>query len=513
MRFSAFIVACALCTACEAGLRFTEPVWRPDLGFSVPCLEGAKGVPFDLPSATSYLVTRDGATFLEDRFDSFDLWSCHVLRGRWRDAAGNELQIARLASLPPDDDAGTVRTRRSFYTELARRTFDRKDVGARDTAAGLASAVELGRAVRPRRGMRRNLSALVFYATTNENAVVCAFRPRSPEPGESPDWFMASIVTALGTDMAEVRARFDDEFLDRISVPPLRARDALPQSKPPPCADAAEEDLLRYDVGAQVVNLDDWHLTVADGLVVIDDLTAGVHRDFVGKLTNGLPRFRRAYAASVPSPLVGTNALAVVRVFESREEYLAYVGEDRAWTAAVWSPRRRELVLHYSAEGTQALLRTVWHEAFHQYLAYAGALAESAPWFNEGHAELFEQAELLPDGTLRFERDPAAATYVQEYAVQLAEALPAVLEMDYEAFYAGAPKEIEAKYHLAWSIAYFLEVGAPKLRFRPYESLRADYMESLVETRSMSEATAHVLGEKKSRDEFVAAWLAFWRRQ
>jgi hypothetical protein len=36
-------------------------------------------------------------------------------------------------------------------------------------------------------------------------------------------------------------------------------------------------------------------------------------------------------------------------------------------------------------------------------------------------------------------------------------------------------------------------------------------MSALVSTRSMSEATAAAFGDEKSRDEFVAAWLAFWR--
>ena len=60
MRFSAFIAACAACLASEAALRFTEPVWRPDLGFAVPCLAEARGCPLDMPRAEAYLVTQGG---------------------------------------------------------------------------------------------------------------------------------------------------------------------------------------------------------------------------------------------------------------------------------------------------------------------------------------------------------------------------------------------------------------------------------------------------------------------
>ena len=54
-------------------------------------------------------------------------------------------------------------------------------------------------------------------------------------------------------------------------------------------------------------------------------------------------------------------------------------------------------------------------------------------------------------------------------------------------------------------------VGAPELRGRPYEDFRARYLAELVRTQSMYAATRAVLGDEKSRDAFVAAWLAFWR--
>ena len=42
----------------------------------------------------------------------------------------------------------------------------------------------------------------------------------------------------------------------------------------------------------------------------------------IAQLTNNLPRLRRAYAETVPSPLEGTNALAAVRVFRSKDEFM-----------------------------------------------------------------------------------------------------------------------------------------------------------------------------------------------
>lgn len=512
MRLPVSIVAFAICLLAEAaGIRFTKPTWRPDLGIAVPCLEGAVGEPLDPPRAETYLVTADGVGRLEDRFDVDGLWLCHAMRGRWSDADGRRLFLARLGASPLESAPGAVSTRTDFYRRLASRRFDHKDRGRRDAVVADVSPVAVSRAVRPRRERRQNLTELVAYVTADERALVYAFRPRSPERKESPDWYLAVLVAAEGDDMAEVRAHFDEDFLDAISVPAARSRngDAAPLLPPDGLSEAA---LLRYDLERSVANYDEWRFAASDDVAVIDDLDAGTRATVVASITNALPRLRREYARIAPSPLDSANQLAVVRVFATRREYLAYVGVEQKWTAAVWSPMRRELVLCCGDGGPAELLRTAWHEAFHQYLAYAGSMVSASPWFNEGNADLFANSRFdRKTGEVIFERDARASSFVHEYAAQLAEGIPALMTADYEDFYSGTPEEVRMRYDLAWSIAYFLEVGAPKLRFRPYDGLRGDYMDALVETKSMHEATRSVLPDER-RDKFIAAWLEFWRK-
>lgn len=512
MRLNVYIVAALCWMTTEAAPRFTDPVWRPDLGIAVPGLVGGTAQPFSLPKAEGYLVTSGkNERRLEDRFDVYDLWAAALLRGRWVDAEGNQLQIARLLARPPTDAPGTVCTRRAFYDALKRQIIDPKRLDLRDEAAQAIAPVEVQAPVKARRSQRKNLMDIVYYPSTNDHVLVCAFRPRSPERKETTDWYLASLLAAPDADMDEVQAWFDDAFLDRISLPSLRARPA-PAAPVLPPDDAAEDELLRRDVRGNVVNYDDWNCTSAEDVLVVDNVDPSVRGPFLSALTNNLPRLRRAYARAVPSALSATNQTAVVRVFRSREEYLAYVGVEQKWTAALWSPVRRELVLYHPETGTEQLLHTVWHEAFHQYLAYAGSMIDSSPWFNEGHAQLFEHSHFGRTGEIVFDRDVQAAAYMQEYAAEMAQNIPAVLEMDYAAFYDGTQEEISAKYRLAWAIAYFLEKGAPKVRYRPYERLRADYLEALVRTRSMHEATAAVLDEE-TREAFVSDWLDFWKRQ
>ena len=111
MRLSAFIAVACLTLATDASVRFTEPVWRPDLGIAMPSLANAEAAPLRLPKAEAFLVTSTkGKRRLEDRFDVFDLWASATLRGRWVDVSGNELQIARLSTRPPEVAPGTVST-------------------------------------------------------------------------------------------------------------------------------------------------------------------------------------------------------------------------------------------------------------------------------------------------------------------------------------------------------------------------------------------------------------------
>ena len=512
MRLNVYIAAALCWMTTEAAPRFTDPVWRPDLGIAVPGLVRGTARPFSLPKAEGYLVTSGkGERRLEDRFDVFDLWVSATLRGRWMDDEGNQLQIARLFARPPTDAPGTVCTRRDFYDELKRQLVDPKQPGQRDEAARAIAPVDVQGPVKARRSQRKNLRDVVYYPSTNDHALVCAFRPRTPERKETADWYLVSLLAAPNADMDEVQAWFDDSLLDEISIPAARARPEPAASALPP-DDATEQELLQRDVRGNIVNYDDWHSTFAEDVLVVDNVDLSVRGPFISALTNNLPRLRRAYAHAVPSALSATNQTAVVRVFRSREEYLAYVGVEQKWTAALWSPVRRELVLYHPETGTEQLLHTVWHEAFHQYLAYAGSMIESSPWFNEGHAQLFEHSHFDRKGEIVFDRDVQAAAYMQEYAAEMAQNIPAVLEMDYKAFYGGTQEEIAVKYRLAWAIAYFLEVGAPNVHYRPYENLRADYLKALVRTRSMREATAAVLDEEM-REAFVSDWLDFWKRQ
>ncbi|MCQ2388448.1 MAG: DUF1570 domain-containing protein [Kiritimatiellae bacterium] len=521
MRFSKCILA-ALASltvpSVDGAVRFGEPREFPDVGLSLPLPEDAVAEPFDLPKAAAFAVTEtNGVQRLEDRFDVLDLWSALSLRGRWRDAYGNRLFLARLTAEAPDaSDVDEEWTRVRFRNGLKRLAADSAE--RRDEAVAFASPVEVGAPVRPRRSQRKNFSELLHYpAASNDFAFVYAFRPRLSDPHLKPDWYVAALVPAPGEDAEAAGKAFDEAFLDRVSGLPDFCEDEVwrdapsaPARKKKGASPLAEEDLLRRDYRRAVANYADWHFAAGDGVAVVDDVAVGRER-YLQALTNDLPRMRRAYARVAPSPLGGEPHVALVRVFGSQIEYLAYVGVEQQWTAAVWTPARRELVAWVPERGVEELLRTTWHEAFHQHLSYAAMMSTASPWFNEGHAELFENAHVGEDGEVVFDLDADAASFVRQNADALAEAIPAFLLLDYDGFYAENAAVRLANYRLAWSIAYFLEIGAPDVRFRPFENLRADYVKALVKTRDRAQATAEVLPEPLLK-ELVREWKKFWKK-
>lgn len=513
MRFIVCIIAFALTVPLEAAIRFTKPVWRPDLGLSLPGLAASTPEPVSLPRAASYLVTGgDGTLRLEDRYETFDLWYADTVRGRWRDEAGNRLTVMRLTTLPPDDPEGTSLTRRDAAARA--RALDPEKAAMRDEAVFSLLPFEVKEPVRLRRTQRRNMIDLWSYPAVDDAArtFVTAFRPRSPERGDVTDWYVAVLALAQTENQDEAWRAFDETFLDGVTVPTRAAR---PSPAFSPMTDGTEDARLREAVRRNVANYDAWHVTSADGVTVVDHLDEVSRGTFVSVLTNELPVFRRAYAASVPPALDGaTNRTAVVRVFATREDYLAYVGAQHVWTAAIWDTLHRELVLWLPPDGTRELLRTVWHEAFHQYLAYAAALVPAAPWFNEGHAELFQHAQVTADGTLAFELDPEGADCARAVArsATAETVLAALMEMDYPEFYAEGRERAAFHYRLAWSMAYFLEVGAPQMRFRPFETVRAEYAQALVATRETRQADGRVWTAQR-REAFISAWRDFWKRR
>ncbi len=474
-------------------------------------------VPLDMPRAEAYLSGDSSRRRLVDRYDKFDLWVSRTVDGRWIDDDGREFRLAHLDTLPPRDPAQSQNTTRVEYMDSSRR-IDRRDKDAVRTAVAALSPVETPeKETRPRR-LPRGFKDVDYWQGTNKSAIVCAYLPENSQV-----WRLATWQLAEGDDFGECLDAFEDElfgdeapaFAGAWEAPPevhRRKRDGKPKAD-------AERELLRADARHSVAAYANWHVTDSTEFTVLDDLPPT--STFVTTITNDMPRMRRKYADTLPTHIDGSNVLCVARIFADREEYLDALAadglSDMAWSGAYWSTARRELVAHLGGYATPddayaagALLRTIRHEAFHQYLSYATAMIPTSPWLNEGYAQFFEDDD---DPECRYAgkwelRNMARPS--PEDLERFSLLLPGLVMMDYTEFYAGTDDERNLKYRLAWSIAVFLEKGAPKVRHDPFKDVKKDYFTALFETRDMRRATEAAL-RGPGMDKFAGEWLAFWK--
>ncbi len=455
--------------------------------------------PLDMPRAEAYLVREDGVSRLEDRFDRTDLWMSQALIGRWIDDDRLFL-LSELGTCPPAVDRSGTQTRVGYESRKVamKRVRANADfpMAFKDAIAILAPCAVMDRPRSPRQLTRGYKEIYYWQNPTNYSDIVCTFLPEGTNV-----WFLASWQLAPEDDYPTQMEAFEDQFLRNEFKPFIANLQPSTFNLQP----LTERDLLRRDAHHSIAAYPNWHFTGAEEFAVLDDLPA---RGFVETLTNDFPVMRAKYAAAIPSPLDGSNVLSVVRIYANRDEYLDALETDgmtnMAWSAAYWSPGRRELVAHLSANGEKELTRTIRHEAFHQYLSYAASMIPSSPWFNEGYAQYFE--------------DDASADWGEGFDMsdenvdRMAKAIPGLLLMDYEQFYGGSDLERRFKYRLAWSVVRFIEKGADEVRLKPFEGLKTRYMDALVETRDMRKATSAAFKDADLLKTFIAEWKKFWKK-
>ena len=456
-----------------------------------------------MPRAEAYLVREDGVSWLEDRFDRLDLWMSQTLVGRWVDDEDRLFILSALETCPPSADRSGTQTRAGYESRKTPMRRVRANAGFpaafRDAVAVLAPCAVADRPRSPRQLPRGYKEVYYWQDPTNYSDIVCTFLPERTNT-----WFLASWTLAPEDDYPTQMNAFEDQFLRR-EFPSLVSRLKSSPEGHETLDGRRERELLRRDARHSIAAYSNWHFTGAEEFAVLDDLPA---RGFVETLTNDFPVMRAKYAAAIPSPLDGSNVLSVVRIYASRDEYLDALEADgntnMAWSAAYWSPGRRELVAHLSANGEKELMRTIRHEAFHQYLSYASSMISASPWFNEGYAQYFE--------------DDANADWGEGFDVKdenvdrMSAAIPGLLMMDYEQFYGGSDLERRFKYKLAWSVVRFIERGADEVRLKPFEGLKKRYMDVLIETRDMRQATSAAFKDADLLKQFVAEWRKYWKK-
>lgn len=202
------------------------------------------------------------------------------------------------------------------------------------------------------------------------------------------------------------------------------------------------------------------------------------NRDRIFDLKRRLETIRAVFERDFPPPK-DIDAVSIVRVCKDRNSFRRYGGLSGA--AGYWNPAAEELVLYLRGEKNFA--RSVLnHEAFHQYIHFAGDRARPHTWFNEGHADYYGGAE-VEHGRVKIERFRWRVDEIKKH-IRAESHVPLKKFLNYPKarYYADSTR----CYAQGWSLVYFLREGlAPD---HPWREILPRYYEVLCQARSAGKA-------------------------
>ncbi len=156
-------------------------------------------------------------------------------------------------------------------------------------------------------------------------------------------------------------------------------------------------------------------------------------------------------------------------------------------------------------------LAVILHEGFHQYLFYAYGMKETPVWFNEGHACLFEAAEVSNQGKVELPENAMRARLLLVDLDAAAARIPELLRMSYAQFYGGDDAARNLNYATAWGLVYYLRKGVPTERNSPAAQVLETYAAALAAGSSPEQAaTAAFAGVDPARLQH--AFTTFWKK-
>lgn len=489
---AAFLLTCL--SASGAAARFTPPRNYPNIGLELPGLDAARADPVPMPQAQTFLFAGDGTLSREDRFQPFELWYGNQCCARWRDAAGNRLVLGRATRRLPAFAEETVSRER--FEQALRAGAGSGEIRDRETLNEWVATFADTPVYEPE-PLRLNAFALdevLFYPCGEAEKLVYAFLPRRRGAAARPDWFCVTFHAPGATDPNALREHFEAAFLCSISQPSRAEADQGPQAEEleirgPEGARLPDltDHPVRREARKSVENYGDWWFAETGDAMILSDADTDLGKRLIQTLQETLPPLRQAFAQLVP-PLTRDRDIALLRLFQRRPDYAHYTGPAYAWTGGMWMPGRRELVLPLDAD-PQAILRTVRHESFHQYLSFAYGMVPAAPWFNEGHACFFENARTDAEGRVILDEDTDRVFLLLDHLDTALTLLPHLLHASYEEFYAGLSTGRRLKYAMAWALVYYLQKGAPTERNTPFQQILPAYADALARELDGAKAT------------------------
>ena len=210
-------------------------------------------------------------------------------------------------------------------------------------------------------------------------------------------------------------------------------------------------------------------------------------KDFVEEMAEQIEAMRNVYEELYP-PDEPIDAVSIVRVCNSRDEYMGYGGPSGS--GGYWSSFHKELVF-FDMRPRDFTLGVLNHEAFHQYIYYFyGELAPHS-WYNEGHGDYFAGARMtrsyritgFGDAPAGIARSQAIKNGVRLYkqgkrpnegaCVPLRD----LMRFTQQEYYTNAG----VNYAAGWAVVHMLREG--KLYNDKWKAILPDYLDHLLAAR------------------------------
>jgi len=267
--------------------------------------------------------------------------------------------------------------------------------------------------------------------------------------------------------------------------------------------------------------LDDWWYVEMPHYVLVSNLKKS-KKGLVDRIQKDIEILRSAFEQLYP-PVKPIEEVSVIRVFNSREEYLTYVGSEYAWTIGLWMPSRKELVVSPAGGGSgkNEILDTAYHEAFHQYVFYALDQTEIPMWLNEGQACFFEATRFSAARKfITIDENEDRLAYIEHYG-QFGDRVDVIDMMFFSRgeFYVAderndqdyAMRQRGLHYATSWAFAYFLRKGAKVVHpGKNYSSICDRIVEYLLENPNDFDGAAESALEGIDRDALRRDFNRFW---
>lgn len=458
------------------------------MGLKVKTPTGSQMVQALTPKAQRWGFRQGDKKWTETHYDVREIWLGHERGAEWKDRKGNRLVLAKPSAFCPALGKDHAK-REDIVAAMGESAEAFKDPTDETLVrwAGEFSGKELGSGAFAS-GELPPLTAVRSVDLGDETRCAAFFRVAAGT------WYYAEFNLAQAAKPKE-REGLMRQFLKGVAVDKTTA------------------------AGGGIVMEGRWMTVEVPGYRFKTDLSRSQGQAFIKNAGRLMEAMQAAYRRYVPPQK--ELGVSTVRVFATREGYNDYMkgatGESGDRSIGLWSPAHEELlILDMGNSARNETLKTMRHEAFHQYLFYATGSGHHATWFNEGHACFFENVSYdAKKNYVRIwddpkDRRPAAVARDPERYARIAKD---ILFLSHAEFYEGTLLEVNDRYSAAWAVVYFLEKGAPSFKeFSDYAGVLPAYLAAMKDGKSAQEAT-RIAWEGVAQRDFVDDFVKFWNKR